>query len=182
MLSGRFGIQNLDLLVLAVVIAPIAEEFAKGIGVYLARPIIDEPEDGLIYGAASGLGFAASENLLYALAFLLTTGELATSLFVIGIRSISSALLHAAASAAYGYGIGLTRLWPGRFSAFPYYVLAVVMHSLFNLLASIGEWSSQTYGETAAAITLAAAVVLAIGAFTAIRAKITREDARRVRW
>src|SRR3970282_2107681 len=47
---------------LALVIAPFTEEFAKGLGVYLARPTIDEPEDGLVYGAASGLRFASTGN------------------------------------------------------------------------------------------------------------------------
>src|SRR3989337_3297973 len=63
--------KDLGVVVLALVIAPVVEEFAKGVGVYLARPAIDEPEDGLVYGAASGLGFAASENLLYGLTGLL---------------------------------------------------------------------------------------------------------------
>src|SRR2546428_2898878 len=89
--SGELGI-----IILALVIAPIVEEAAKGVGVYLARPMIDEPEDGLVYGAASGFGFAASENLLYGLLTLTIPGAtLGDSLLVIAVRSGSSALLHA---------------------------------------------------------------------------------------
>src|SRR2546427_5385385 len=39
-ISGQ--IPNLVTIVLALVIAPFVEEFAKGVGVYFARPMIDE--------------------------------------------------------------------------------------------------------------------------------------------
>jgi len=168
--------------VLALVIAPFTEEFAKGLGVYLARPIIDEPEDGLVYGAASGFGFAASENLLYGLTALLVSGSLGMSLLVIGIRSISSAFLHASASATFGYGIALGRLWPQHYRVWPYYVFAVAMHAAFNFLAGLGDIAAGQLGENAALIGLGTAVVLALVAFTALRAKIASEDARRVTW
>jgi len=170
---------SFETLLLALFIAPVTEEFAKGLGVYLARPMIDEPEDGLIYGAASGFGFAASENLLYGAAALIA-GGLELSLLVIGIRSVSSALLHASASASFGYGIGIQRLWPARSSAFPYYLLAVGMHSLFNLFASLGELPSLGLGENAALIGLLGAIGLAIAAFAVIRAKIRASDEARV--
>src|SRR5574342_1357161 len=128
--------QEISGIVLVIIIAPIVEEFAKGVGVYLARPMIDEPEDGLVYGAASGFGFAASENLLYGLSALLLTGSLGESLGVVAVRSVSSALLHASASAMFGYGIALNHLWPHAHSALPYYFLAVAMHSTFNFFAS----------------------------------------------
>ena len=64
---------RIELVVLALIVAPFTEEFAKGIGVFLARRAIDEPEDGIVYGAASGLGFAATENLLYGLAAFVTS-------------------------------------------------------------------------------------------------------------
>jgi RsiW-degrading membrane proteinase PrsW (M82 family) len=179
--SGRFA--NLETIVLALLIAPLTEEFAKGVGVYLARPIIDEPEDGLVYGAASGLGFAASENLLYGLtALLLPEGSLELSLLVIGVRSVSSALLHASSTAAFGYGIALRRLWPHRFRALPYYLLAVAMHSAYNFTASLGELERDALGENAALIGLLGAIVLALVAFTAIRAKIRTSDDLRVTW
>jgi len=174
--SGRFP--NLETLLLALFIAPVTEEFAKGLGVYLARPGIDEPEDGLVYGAASGFGFAASENLLYGLAAL--AGGLEFSLLVIGVRSVSSALLHASATATFGYGIAIRRLWPTRHSAFPYYLLAVAMHSIFNLLASLGEFPSLGLGENAALIGLAGAIGLAMAAFLLIRARIRTSDEGRM--
>jgi RsiW-degrading membrane proteinase PrsW (M82 family) len=178
-LTGRFP--SLEIVVLAIVIAPFTEEFAKGIGVYLARPILDEPEDGIVYGAASGFGFAASENLLYGLAaFAMPGGTLGLSVVVIGVRSISSALLHASASATFGYGIGLARLWPARFSALPYYLFAVAMHAGFNLLASLGEL--YVPADTAILFGLAGAIIMAVTSFAIIRAKVSADDALRVAW
>ncbi len=176
--SGELGI-----IILALVIAPIVEEAAKGVGVYLARPMIDEPEDGLVYGAASGFGFAASENLLYGLLTLTLPGAtLGDSLLVIAVRSGSSALLHASSTATFGYGIGLNRLWPQVHSALPYYFLAVAMHSTFNFLASLGDIAKPILGDDAALYGLGGAILLAIGAFIALRWLIRRHDEQRVTW
>ena len=171
---------RIELIVLALIIAPITEEFAKGVGVFLARPMIDEPEDGIVYGAASGLGFAASENLLYGLAALAASGSVAVSLLVIGVRSISSALLHASASATFGYGIARNRLWPQQVKVLPYYLLAVGMHAGFNLLASLSELYTGPGGDAAALIGLVGAIGLAVVAFALIRARIVAEDERHV--
>ena len=56
----------------AVVIAPVVEEFTKPLALRLksVRNNLDELEDGLIYGAVAGLGFSATENLLYGYSFL----------------------------------------------------------------------------------------------------------------
>ena len=55
----------------AVIIAPFVEEFLKALGMMRAgvKEEVDEVEDGLVYGAACGLGFAATENLMYGLEF-----------------------------------------------------------------------------------------------------------------
>ncbi|MBI4416719.1 MAG: PrsW family intramembrane metalloprotease [Euryarchaeota archaeon] len=177
-LSGRFS--NFQLIVLAIIVAPITEEFAKGVGVYLARPIIDEPEDGLVYGAASGLGFAATENLLYGLAALIAPeGGIGVSLLVIGVRSISSALLHASASGTFGLGIARSYLWPGQHRALPYYVGAVVLHATFNTVASLSTLYPNLLGE---GTILLGAIGLALLAFAIVRFAIVREDRRRVSW
>jgi RsiW-degrading membrane proteinase PrsW (M82 family) len=122
-------------LFLVCVIAPIAEEAAKGLGVFSAGPDLDEVEDGLIYGASVGLGFAATENLLYAYIALQEGVELAIATII--VRSISSALLHASATSATGYGIGKKKvLGIGKY-IIPYYLLAVLMHATFNFFASM---------------------------------------------
>jgi len=55
----------------ALVVAPIVEEAAKGVGATAGRRQTQSKTDGLVYGAAAGLGFSATENLVYALAALL---------------------------------------------------------------------------------------------------------------
>jgi RsiW-degrading membrane proteinase PrsW (M82 family) len=133
-----YGVRpTLDLLILSVVIAPFTEEFAKGIGVYTVRNDITEEEDGLIYGASCGLGFAATENLLYGAIAYLEGGWISFFTLII-LRSIASALLHASASAVMGYGIAKSMTIWERAGVLPYYLGAVGMHAVFNLLASLG--------------------------------------------
>ncbi len=121
-------------LILACLIAPIAEEFSKGLGVLSAGRELDEVEDGLIYGAACGLGFAATENLFYG-AYAWAEGGFMVFLGTIIVRSIASVLLHASATAATGYGISKKRVYGRGHHVIGYYLLAVVMHSLFNFFA-----------------------------------------------
>ena len=58
----------------AVLVAPIAEELTKGVGVMFFRKRFTGLESGLIYGACIGLGFAAVENVLYGFEQLTTEG------------------------------------------------------------------------------------------------------------
>lgn len=133
---------TLDFLILAIIIAPFLEEYAKARGVKYAGEDLDEVEDGLIYGASCGLGFASTENLLYeAIAYY--EGGLVLLFATFFLRTISSALLHASATSLTGYGIARSVV-EGRSKLIivPYYLGAVLMHSFFNLLASIGKWYS----------------------------------------
>ena len=94
-------------ILLALVIAPFTEEFAKAFGVLRRSFVIREPEDGFVYGATSGLGFSATENLLYGVAAFVV-GGFPASLVVVAVRSISSSFLHASATSVTGYGIART--------------------------------------------------------------------------
>jgi RsiW-degrading membrane proteinase PrsW (M82 family) len=125
---------SLETLVVACVIAPVVEEAAKAYGVMRRSEMLSDVEGGLVLGAAGGLGFAATENLLYE-ASALQEGVIVFVVLAF-VRSISCSLLHASASAVSGYGIAKKELGAG-ISALPYYLLAVGMHALFNLLASI---------------------------------------------
>jgi protease PrsW len=150
-----------------VVIAPLLEELAKGLGLGLTRRRIHEIEDGIVYGAAIGLGFAATENLLYGLDALQSTG-LEQAALTIGFRVLSSVLLHAGSTALLGYGYALMRL-RGRGLVFllPYYLLAVLQHSLYNYLVG-GQllWS------------FVAAVAMVIVVTGLLRRQIRRLDAQ----
>ena len=157
--------ETLAILFLAVIIAPIAEEAAKALGVYRAGKDLDEVEDGLIYGSSVGLGFAATENLMYgyiALAYFDWRVYIATAF----LRSISSAFLHASATSVTGYGIGKKIVLGGKHRVWPYFLIAVLMHAVFNLFASLGTF-----------LGLVLAIVFAFVAIEFTRHKIQQLDA-----
>jgi RsiW-degrading membrane proteinase PrsW (M82 family) len=164
---------SLSTIVLACVIAPFVEEAAKGVGILRAKRLLTELENGIVYGAAVGLGFAATENLLYENAALIEGGAQAFIATAV-IRSISSALLHATASSVLGLGIARKKLRMGGWSI--YYLAAVGMHSLFNFAASFGALYEDQVGGIGYTIGLAAALVIVFFGVSAMRAKIRELD------
>jgi RsiW-degrading membrane proteinase PrsW (M82 family) len=162
---------NLASLALAIVIAPLVEELAKSIGVSRVRRFMFEIEDGLIYGAAAGLGFAATENLLYEGSAFFAGGPEAFIQTAV-VRSLSSALLHGSASAVVGLGIARS-IRQGK-SWLPYYFGGVLMHASFNLFASLGD--IYTNQADAPFIGLMAAFIIAIGGISIVRSKIRALD------
>jgi len=170
-MSALFGkYPELGTLVLACVIAPFAEELTKALGILPYARRARELEDGIIYGAAVGLGFAATENLLYEGSAYLS-GGISMLIGTIIVRTVSSALLHASASSLTGYGLAAKRL--SGASWLPYYLMAVVLHSVFNLSASLGPLlESTSFGDAGYLIGLIVAVAIGIGAFTWTRRKI----------
>lgn len=151
----------------AVIVAPVVEEVTKVLGLpWIDDPYV-EPEDGLVYGAAAGFGFAATENLVYAASAYLDAGvtALATSLVV---RSISSAFLHGAASALVGFGLWRRRAGVGDTGQLVgLYGVAVLVHAAYNLGASIQLW-----------LGLLGSVALAWIVFTWVRRRVDALDAR----
>lgn len=122
----------------AILVAPIVEEAVKPLVLFMGavRRHCDEPVDGFIYGAIAGLGFSATENLLYEVAALNQNG--AAGFWATAVaRTFSSSLLHATATALTGYGIAR---YLNRQSSFlgvvPYFLGAVGLHAAFNTLAS----------------------------------------------
>lgn len=164
---------SLESFLLAVVIAPFAEELTKTFGVLKNRRLISELEDGIVFGAAAGLGFAATENLMYEGSAFLSGGAQAFIATAV-IRSLSSALLHASSTSVVGLGIARSALQ--RRSWLPYYLVAVLMHGTFNLAASFGSLSESQLGPSAYLIGLAVAFVIAVVGISAVRAKIRSLD------
>lgn len=160
---------GVDTLILACLIAPFAEELTKALGILPFARRAREIEDGIVYGAAVGLGFAATENLLYETSAWIEGGA-ALLAGTIVIRTISSALLHASASAITGYGLAARRFL-GK-SWIPYYLLAVLLHGAFNLAASAGPLLEGSIGEYGYLISLGSAIAIGIGAFGWSRRKI----------
>ncbi len=123
----------------AVVLAPFIEEFMKGLVVIflLRMRQFDNVTDGLVYGAASGLGFGMTENFMYFTQFAGSAPgfEWLNLLF---IRSMMTANMHCAASATFGAGI--SKLKDGGknpwMSVGGFYLLAVFLHATWNFLVT----------------------------------------------
>ena len=152
--------------VAAVIAAPIVEELAKGFGLRGPRRHIWELEDGIVYGAAIGLGFAATENLVYGMVALFD-GGFGLAFGTVAIRVFSAMLLHAAASAMVGFGYGRMMLGVGSFGQLlGFYLLAVALHAAYNFLVGAGV----AYG-------LVMAIVLVAVVMGAMRRTIEKLDA-----
>jgi len=164
----------LQTIIMAVIIAPIVEETAKASGVPRRR--ILELEDGFVYGAAVGLGFAATENMLYLISAL--TDSVEAFILTAIVRAFTSTLLHASASAIAGFGIALAiiaRRQGRSISWLPYLGLAMLLHAVFNLFASMGDLVP--FDQTAFALLgLGLALVLAVGIFIVVRRRIRALD------
>jgi len=160
---------NILTFLLVVVIAPLTEEFAKQLGVMRFSRFLWRPRNGLVFGAAAGLGFAATENLLYEGAAFVAGGVPAFVAVAI-LRSFSSVLMHASASSVAGYGIARSKTYGEQW--WPYFLLAVTMHASFNLFASFGELFSSSLGPTAQIIGVLFSFALVLVSITVIRARI----------
>lgn len=160
---------GLDTLVLACIIAPFAEELTKAFGILPYARRSRELEDGIVYGAVVGLGFAATENLLYETSAWMV-GGVSVLVGTIIVRTVSSALLHASASAITGYGLAARRFL-GK-SWVPYYLLAVLLHGVFNLAASAGPFLEGSMGDYGYLVGLIVAIAIGVGAFGWSRRKI----------
>ncbi len=169
-LSRNFA--NPETVFLVIVVAPFVEEGAKALSARAGIPVARARLDGLVFGAAAGLGFSATENLFNGLqVFTEPGGSTAAFLGVIAIRSFSASLLHASATAVTGYGLASVWLTGRPYTFLPYYLVAVTMHATYNFLASFGETFTQ-YGNLGTLVGFAAAVVFAVVAVTFVRYKL----------
>jgi RsiW-degrading membrane proteinase PrsW (M82 family) len=124
-------------LIIAIIIAPFVEELTKPLALRMriVKRELDELEDGLIYGAVAGLGFSATENLLYGWSFL--SYGLLFFFVLITIRSVGACLLHASATALTGYGYGIAIMKKTSvLRILPFFLLAVFVHAFYNFLVS----------------------------------------------
>lgn len=173
-LSSRFSDPTTVFSIL--VLAPFIEEASKALGVRSARLQVHTPADGLVYGATAGLGFSAMENLLYGLTAWVTLSQQgldpSASLVVIAVRSFSSSLLHASATATVGYGMAKGWLTHRRYAYAPFYLLAVVVHALFNFLTGLGQLYPGEFGGLVDYVGFFAAVAFAVIAITVVRYKL----------
>ena len=130
----------LKAIVPTLVVAPIVEEGVKPLGVYMLRnnKSFVHPIDGAIYGVSSGLGFAATENLIYESQALLAYG-FSVWLLTFAFRAVTSTLIHASATGLTGYGIGKWKFGSSKIRIVFFYAMAVLLHSLFNFVSTEGD-------------------------------------------
>lgn len=163
----------------AAAVAPVVEESAKATGVLSARPRLTEVENGIIYGSAVGLGFSATENVIYFISAYYAAGVEALVSTIV-LRFLTSTFLHLGASGVAGYGIGLAQVRrqagtkPASYA--PYLLAAIGLHSLFNFLSFIPSFmSEQIYIETTVAVLFVEIAMVWI-VFTVLRQKIKTLD------
>ena len=128
-----------------VLIAPIVEEIAKaGILVLVIwHRNFDNMTDGFVYGAASGLGFGMTENLLY---FVSVSSDLDIWYSTVLIRTFYSAVMHATATATVGAALGYARfrgLGTLILAGFIGLGLAIGIHALWNGLITLSGLTDQ---------------------------------------
>ena len=107
--------------------AAVIEEPAKLLAVYIPYRMkqMDGIMDGVVYGVAAGVGFAATENIIYGLGFGLGTTF---------IRGFFTPIAHATFAAISAVGLGLMSEGLAR-SVKPYLATAILFHAAWNLTA-----------------------------------------------
>ena len=117
--------------------AALIEEPAKLLAVYIPYRMrqMDGIMDGVVYGVAAGVGFAATENIIYGLGFGLKTTF---------IRGFFTPVAHATFTSIAAVGLGLMSEGLAK-SVKPYLTTAILLHAAWNLTALyLGDFSSVT--------------------------------------
>ncbi len=121
------------------IFAPFSEEIAKGL--FLLWSVnsskFDNITDGLVYGAAIGLGFGMTENFIY---FVFYSDTIFPWVFIVLVRSLFSAVMHCIATATFGAFLAMAKLSkPFAKSVLPLIGLSLAMffHFVWNLLVSV---------------------------------------------
>ena len=129
-LGGQAWALPIAILVFTLVVG-VAEEGSKFLGAWsLARHRreFDEPIDGIIYGCAAALGFAAVENIKY-----FAVGRM--SGVVIAVRAFVTVPAHLFFGAIWGYALG-RQLVSRKTSVLAFFALAALAHGAFDALLS----------------------------------------------
>ena len=116
------------------------------------KTAFDEPMDGLVYGVAASLGYAAWENIDYVLFYINESGKIVydPSLYVAIVRAFSAVPLHALCGVMMGFLISQT-LFEKKYNFYNLILALAVpvgIHGLWNY-----SMSSQVVSEQIAYIT-----------------------------
>src|SRR6266550_1969955 len=127
-----------------LIVAPVVEEAAKGVGARAGRRQTQSRTDGLVSG----------------------------SLIVVAVRSFSSTFLHASSTAVFGYGLAKSWLTGNTWALLPFYFVAVVMHATFNLFSTLALNYGDQNDPVAETLAFLGAVTFAIVAISIVRLKL----------
>lgn len=139
-LGLSYGV-NYHPLIMTVVTAPVLEEITKGI--YLKKTYndrrMDNVTDGLVYGAAIGLGFGMTENFFY----FITYGDTFPEWFgLVIIRSGFSAMMHCVSTGVFGAILGyikFSHLRYKRILVLAAILISILIHSFWNISVSFNS-------------------------------------------
>lgn len=127
----------------AVLVAPLSEELAKGLGVLLifwrARREFNGVADGIVYAGIVAAGFAFVENILYlGQAYVEMGAPGLVGLFI--VRCLVSPFAHPMFTVCIGLALGLAahrRRWSSAWIVLTGYAAAVFLHALWNYSAVV---------------------------------------------
>ena len=170
----------------ALLTAALPEEAFKLLvvtGYCMRHREFDEPMDGIVYGAVTGLGFACLENVLY-----VTRGSLGEAV----LRALTAVPNHACLGAIMGYFVGRAKFAPtGRRGLFARaLLLPVALHTLYDFpLLTLGSFAKKGQAASMKPVLLplllvTAVVLLGELAWTARLVRRTRREQEEVlaRW
>jgi len=128
------------------VLAPLIEELAKGLAVFLLflffRREFDNVLDGIIYGATVGFGFAMTENVFYFMDSFQQGGLESLGTLAL-MRGVVFGLNHALFTSFFGAALGYARMSRRglrRWIAAPLGLLgAMLLHGIHNLFAGLSD-------------------------------------------
>lgn len=156
-----------EAIAVSFILAALVEEAFKFLVLWrysAQHDAFDEPFDGIVYGTAASLGFAATENILYVFRGE-TMGE---SLFIATLRAFTAVPMHAMCGVVMGLCIGIGRFRP---QARPWWMAigvggAIALHGVYDSFAfGSAVMAGQGRGDLAA---LSAAGLVATTLFAAI--------------
>ncbi|GAB6282957.1 MAG: hypothetical protein STSR0008_17110 [Ignavibacterium sp.] len=127
--------KNLNQTIESLFVAPIIEEFIKGIFLlyFLRNKYLYRLIDGLIYGGAIGIGFSIIENILY---FIFWGETLSQLISIILLRTFSTTLMHCISTAILGAFLSLAKFYKLNKKIIYFFFgffLAMLIHFFWNL-------------------------------------------------
>lgn len=144
--TGINGQSETESTIQTIFFAPFIEEVAKGLLLLwtVNSKKFDNITDGIVYGTAIGLGFGMTENFLY----FVTYGDSAASWFyLVIVRSLFSAVMHAISTGTFGAVLGIAK-YSNSFVrvSFPIFALIFSMFIHFFWNASVSFNGTYFYG------------------------------------